>query len=390
MATRRRAFGNIRPVGRSSWEASYKVDGIRHKAPRTFPTKADGSVWLAIIQADITRGVWIDPTAGQETLRSYVDGWLDRKQKVNHYRPRSLELVTGLLNGIILPGLGDRELSEIKTPHVRSWHAEVAARRTPGQAAKAYRLLHTILGEAAADGVIPFNPCAIKGAGNENTSERPQLSMEMIERIVEKLNDRYRLNDYYKNKVADHRYEALVWTAALSGLREGELFALERQDIDILHRAISVTKQVQMVGRERAVGPPKSAAGHRVVTIPKTLAAMLDDHLKAYVGPERHALVFTSDQGLPMERGRWASVWRRSVKASGFDPAIHFHDLRHHAGTLAAQLGATTKELMDRLDHSTMRASLLYQYSTQERQREIADRMDQVLIRQPRGVAKQS
>jgi len=390
VATRRRAFGNIRSAGKTSWQASYKVDGQRFIGPTTYPTKADASAWLANVQADINRGVWIDPTAGQETLRSYVGGWLDRKQKVNHYRPRSLELVTGLLNGIILPGLGDRELSEIKTPLVRSWHADVAARRTPGQAAKAYRLLHTILGEAATDGVIPFNPCAIKGAGKENPSERPQPTMEMIEAIVDKLNDRCRLNDYYKNKVADHRYESLVWTAALSGLREGELFALERQDIDILHRTISVTKQVQMVGRQRLPGPPKSAAGNRVVTIPATLATMLDEHLKVYVGPERHALVFTSDHGLPMERSRWASVWRRSVRASGVDPAIRFHDLRHHAGTLAAQLGATTKELMDRLGHSTMRASLLYQYSTQERQREIADRMDQALTRQPRGVAKQS
>jgi integrase len=59
---------------------------------------------------------------------------------------------------------------------------------------------------------------------------------------------------------------------------------------------------------------------------------------------------------------------------------MHFHDLRHHAGTLAAQLGATSRELMERLGHSTARASLIYQYSTSERQREIADRMDAVLI----------
>jgi integrase len=134
------------------------------------------------------------------------------------------------------------------------------------------------------------------------------------------------------------------------------------------------------------VGPPKSAAGTRAVTIPATLAAMLDEHLATYVKPRPDALVFTSDEGLPMHRVRWAFVWRRAAKAAGYE-GLHFHDLRHHAGTLAAQLGATTKEIMDRLGHSTMRASLIYQYSTAERQRELADRMDDALKRRSTGAA---
>ncbi len=288
-----------------------------------------------------------------------------------------------MLDSIILPVLGKFELSAIKTPLIRSWYAEVAANRTPGQAAKAYRLLHTILAEATHDGIIAFNPATLKGAGADNTPERPEVTMEMIEVIVDKLNDRFRLNDYYRNKVSDHRYQALVWTAALSGLREGELFALERQDVNVLHHTIKVTKQAQKIGNRRVVGPPKSAAGNRDVAIPPTLVSMLDDHIKTYVGPEREALVFTSDQGLPMERGRWASVWRRAVAAARIDPPIHFHDLRHHAGTLAAQYGATTKELMERLGHSSSRASLIYEHSTSKRQREIADRMDEVLSHRP-------
>ncbi len=383
MATRRRAFGNIRPAGKSSWQASYKVNGQRFVAPSTFPSKADASAWLANIQADINRGIWIDPTAGKESLAQYVAGWLERKQKTGHYRPRTLELVTGLLDRIVLPALGDRELAEIKTPLVRSWHADVAAKHSPGQAAKSYRLLRTILGEATSDGIIPFNPCAIKGAGNEPAPERPKPTLEMIDAVVANLNDRY---CHRNHKPSDHRYEALTWTAALSGLREGEMFALERQDVDLLHRTISVTKQAQNVGNQRIVGPPKTTAGNRVVVIPATLAAMLDTHLATYVGPRPDSLVFTSDEGLPMHRTRWAFVWRRATKSAGLE-GLHFHDLRHHAGTLAAQLGATTKELMERLGHSTIRASLIYQYSTQKRQRELADRMDAALKLRSSGVA---
>jgi integrase len=42
---------------------------------------------------------------------------------------------------------------------------------------------------------------------------------------------------------------------------------------------------------------------------------------------------------------------------------VHFHDLRHTAGTLSAQAGATLKELMARIGHSTPRAAMRYQHA---------------------------
>ncbi len=81
MPTRRRAFGNIRQVGKRSWEASYRLDGVRYKAPGTFPAKTDASIWLSTAQADLRRGYWVDPTPGQEPLNSYVEGWLNRRAR---------------------------------------------------------------------------------------------------------------------------------------------------------------------------------------------------------------------------------------------------------------------------------------------------------------------
>jgi integrase len=68
-----------------------------------------------------------------------------------------------------------------------------------------------------------------------------------------------------------------------------------------------------------------------------------------------------------------------SVGLTGF----HFHDLRHTGNTLAASSGASTRELMHRMGHATMRAALVYQHATSERDREIASAMD-------RRIAKQS
>jgi hypothetical protein len=64
------------------------------------------------------------------------------------------------------------------------------------------------------------------------------------------------------------------------------------------------------------------------------------------------------------------------VKAAGIVGDLHFHDLRHTGNTLAAASGASTRELMHRMGQSSMRAALIYQHATGERDREIAAGVD--------------
>jgi integrase len=51
---------------------------------------------------------------------------------------------------------------------------------------------------------------------------------------------------------------------------------------------------------------------------------------------------------------------------------LHFHDLRHTGGALSAATGATLKELMARLGHSSVRAAMIYQHATRDRDQPIA------------------
>ncbi|MFC6079902.1 tyrosine-type recombinase/integrase [Sphaerisporangium aureirubrum] len=68
---------------------------------------------------------------------------------------------------------------------------------------------------------------------------------------------------------------------------------------------------------------------------------------------------------------KWASVTRKA----GF-PDPHFHDLRHTGNTLAAGSGASLRDLMERMGHDSVRAAMIYQHSTAEADRKIADVMD--------------
>ena len=62
-------------------------------------------------------------------------------------------------------------------------------------------------------------------------------------------------------------------------------------------------------------------------------------------------------------------------------PALHFHDLRHVAATLAAETGAGVKEIMYRIGHSSPQAALRYQHASQRRDRTIADGISKLIKR---------
>jgi integrase len=63
-----------------------------------------------------------------------------------------------------------------------------------------------------------------------------------------------------------------------------------------------------------------------------------------------------------------------ALRAAGLPP-VHFHDLRNSGNQLAADEGASLRELMEHMGHDSARAALIYLHTSAERQRAIADRV---------------
>jgi integrase len=83
-----------------------------------------------------------------------------------------------------------------------------------------------------------------------------------------------------------------------------------------------------------------------------------------------------------LRRTNFHRIWARACAAADA-PGVHFHDLRRTGGTLAATTGATIKELMARLGHSSPRAAMIYQHASRGRDRAIAQALGD-LARQAR------
>lgn len=169
----------------------------------------------------------------------------------------------------------------------------------------------------------------------------------------------------------------MILVAAFATLRWGEVTALRRCDVAPDGSWARVSRaHTEIPGRGIVVGPPKSRAGVRTVSIPAAIRPEIVKHLMAYVDRGPEALVFTGPKGAPLRRGNFNTLvsWKPTVAKIGA-PGLHFHDLRHTGNLLAAQTGASTRDLMSRMGHDDMRAALIYQRATSEADQRIADRL---------------
>ncbi len=339
-------------------------------APVTFPTKGDAGRWLASVETDRTRGLWLDPRAGRLRLEDYAKDWLKSRVRL---APRTQEIYEAQLRLHILPSLaegvpplGKVALADITPELIRLWYATLTAQRSPSVAAKAYTRLRQILRQAVNDDRIGKNPCRIDQGGVERSPEQRFVSLPELYAIADVVPDRYR---------------ALILTAGLAGLRQGELLALRRSDLNLDSASLSVRrKRLRLASGEVIEGDPKSEAGRRTVSLPQLLVAELRAHVLQFAQPGATGYVFVGSTGLPLERSNVRSrIWVPATDQVGL-AGLRFHDLRHTAGTLAARTGATTKELMARFGHSSPRAAMIYQHAAADRDRLIAERLDAMTI----------
>ncbi len=108
------------------------------------------------------------------------------------------------------------------------------------------------------------------------------------------------------------------------------------------------------------------------------------DTSSTMAGPGAEGLVFRGEKGAMLRHGNFgrSTKWPVVVAAVGLPTGFHFHDLRHTGNQLAANSGATTRELMHGMGHGSMRAALIYQHATTDRDRNIADALSALVGRE--------
>jgi len=288
-----------------------------------------------------------DDLTSTMTLKSYADEWMRSRIDLAE---RTVELYSWLLDRHIEPTFGSHLLEAITPSDVRAWHAN-SARKHPTTAAKAYRLLSSIMGTAIADELIHRNPCQVRGAAVEKAPERPVATVAEVTALTDAMPPELRI---------------AVLLAAWCQLRRGEVRGLRRRDIDLEHGwlQVKITRTIAMSGQS-IIKEPKTRAGRRTVAVPPHIIEPLTHHMGRYVG------VSLDDYVVEGSNRSLSVAWDRARSEVG-RKELRFHDLRHSGLTWSAATGASIAELMRRAGHASQTAALRYQHATDDRDRVLA------------------
>ena len=153
------------------------------------------------------------------------------------------------------------------------------------------------------------------------------------------------------------KYRALVLTAATTGLRAGELYALRRRDVDLNTGKLTVARALKAVGGgdPPVFGPPKTGRW-RTLTVPTDLRPVLAKQLLGCGGGEE-ALVFANHAGEPICHTAFVrNHFRPAVLAAlpAGKRRLRWHDLRHTCASLLIAQGYPADAIKAYLGHASI------------------------------------
>jgi integrase len=267
-----------RPDGR--YRARYR-DASGREHSRHFTRKVDAQRWLDEVTASLVTGQYVDPRAGRVTFRDYAEQW--RAAQV--HRPTSEAHVETMLRRHAYRTLGDRPLSSILPTEIQAWVKMLGTpgvgRRplAPATTGTVHSIVSSVLKAAVRDRRILANPC-------EGTKlprpERVKVTPPSTEQVAA-----------VREAIADPALRAVVTFTAGTGLRQGKVFGLTVDRLNMLRREVTVDRQLVKVAKQPArLGPPKTKASVRRVPLPQVVVDALAAHLAEFP-PAPDGLVFT-------------------------------------------------------------------------------------------------
>lgn len=196
-------------------------------------------------------------------------------------------------------------------------------------------VVNHIFNYAVAEGHIMYNPCTSVGLpkGLAKTS-RSSASLEDEEKV---------------RNSSDPWLFPLI--ALYSGLRKGEILALQWKDIDLENDLIYVSKSVYHVGDKPYVKEPKTSAGIRVVPLLKPLKEKLLQHAGE---PNEYVISDTGED--PLTNRRYLTLYRDYCRNAGVTCTAH--QLRHSFATIAIESGVDIKSVSEILGHKQISTTL--------------------------------
>ncbi len=368
----RSSWGTIRRLPSKKYQASYLgPDKKRHNAPTTFTTKTQARLWLDEQRLSIEKGTWAQkqvPQSPPEIFKSYAERHIKLQTNAQGQLLRKNTQDTYMrLLGLHLTEFHDQPLNKISKRQIDEWWQKKVRTGKATTASKAYKLLHSVLKRAVADGLIPENPCKIRGAHSLTTGKGKEIpTPHEVAQLI---------------KTIDEKYKLLVILMSYGGLRFSEATALTKKDLKVIHKAgkkhieVQVTKAVTESNGIFTVSDPKSKASKRTIALPAKLNLLVAELVMAVKATSPNQLLIPAPKGGYLRNSVFRKALAAACKKAGiFRIRISAHCFRHFAATTFLEAGASIADLQKWLGDNTQSAALGYVHATKDKT-QLADSM---------------
>ena len=383
--------------GRDTWQlvvsAGKDGKGKRVKVKRTFRGgKRDAEKALARLVAEATGGSMPSQTNSM-TIAAWVDIW-DTEHISRKLAPKTAATYRTMLKHRIVPALGAIPLQKLTPGHLKQFYANLdedgvrkdgrGTKLSGATQAKCHRIVSAMLQEAVYRELIAHNPAADVRPPQEARPAIKFYDEAEVRRLLTALQSE------------SPRFRAIVLLALATGMRRGEILALEWGQVNWRDHLITVKQSAYMAaGQGQQVKAPKTNHSARLVAMP----ADIEEALRAWQQQQAEEREKAGSLWQPSEyvftnwNGSWLRVdsvtreWEKFVKrvnqrAPGSLPHLTFHGLRHTAASFLLASGIDVRAVSGVLGHAQASTTLnIYGHMLQSSVHRAADAMQGVLNR---------
>lgn len=327
----------------------------RQAKRRGFNTKEQAHLARVDLLAKASKGDMVE--ASKETMTGYLGRWLDslpasglRPSTVASYRQKVRLYLEPTIGPVRLQALTGLELDHV-----------YGNMQTRGLSLRTVRYTHSIIRKALQDafrkGLVVKNVADQASPPKSSSTKPPTPDVWTPGQLGQFLNH---------PQVTGSDHHPLLLTAAMTGMRRGELCGLGWDQIDLTGCTIEVTRNLTITDGLVLLGEPKTRRGRRSIDIDTrtadTLKARRLEQVKHRLAmgkgwQDEHGLVFTMPDGSPWRPDHVSRQFGRLVNQTGL-AALPFHGLRHSHATHLLAAGENPKLVSQRLGHSTVAFTL--------------------------------
>lgn len=298
--------------------------------------------------------------------KDWLNEWLSTCVKPM-VKSRTFEKYDEIVRLKIEPSLGNCDLSELSPSMLQRFTAELTEKYASNTVSGIIAVVRSSLTRAQKTGVIEqeFSNCI----------QRPKTREKKVESFTAA--EQKKIENYIIKNRKTKLYGIVL--CLYTGLRLGELLALEWADIDFLRGTITVTKNSRDVWEDgeykKVIDTPKTATSRREIPLPRQLVP----YLRILKHQNRNGFVVTGKDGKTVSLRSYQKALQCVLKTLNI-PHRGFHALRHTFATRALECGMDVKTLSEILGHKNSSITLnRYAHSFEEHKTAMMNKVGRLL-----------